>query len=131
MVSSRNRWLRSLLTGLGILAAPVGASTVWAQPIDPFRPFNSQYDAYRYPIGPATPEGGQSAPMALSGVRGANQYQNYLNELQGAGARGRRAYWHRNAVLSIGCRSPFRSGKAAESTAPTEERTRRSSKRRH
>jgi hypothetical protein len=88
MVSSRNRWLRSLLAGLGILAAPVGASTVWAQPIDPFRPFNSQYDAYRYPIGPATPEGGQSAPMALSGVRGANQYQNYLNELQGAGGAG-------------------------------------------
>ena len=88
MVSSRNRWLRSLLAGLGILAAPVGASTVWAQPIDPFRPFNSQYDAYRYPIGPATPEGGQSAPMALSGVRGANQYQDYLNELQGAGGAG-------------------------------------------
>jgi hypothetical protein len=87
MVASRNRWLRSLLAGLGILAAPVGASTAWAQSIDPFRPFNSQYDAYRYPIGPATPEGGQSAPMSLSGVRGANQYQDYLNGLQGGAAR--------------------------------------------
>jgi hypothetical protein len=103
MVSSRNRWLRSLLAGLGILAAPVGASTVWAQPIDPFRPFNSQYDAYRYPIGPATPEGGQSAPMALSGVRGANQYQDYLNELQGTGGAGIEHYgigmpYYRSAV---------------------------------
>jgi hypothetical protein len=88
MVSSRKRRLRSLLIGLGILAAPVGASTGWAQSIDPFRPFNSQYDAYRYPIGPATPEGGQSAPMSLSGVRGANQFQNYLNEIQGAGRDG-------------------------------------------
>ena len=92
MVSSRNRWLRSLLTGLGILAAPVGASTVYAQSIDPFRPLISQYDPYRYPIGPASPEGGGSAPMALSGVRGANQYQNYLSELQGAGREGSERY---------------------------------------
>jgi hypothetical protein len=92
MVASRKHWLRSLLAGLSILAAPVGASTAWAQSIDPFRPYNSQYDAYRYPIGPATPEGGQSAPMALSGVRGANQYQNYLNELQGAGREGAERY---------------------------------------
>ncbi len=89
MVWSRKRWLRSFLIGLGILAAPLGASTVLAQPaIDPFRPFNSQYDPYRTPIGPATPDGGQSAPMALSGVRGANQFQDYLNELQGAGRDG-------------------------------------------
>jgi hypothetical protein len=89
MVWSRKRWLRSFLMGLGILAAPLGASTVLAQaPIDPFRPFNSQYDPYRTPIGPASPDGGQSAPMALSGVRGANQFQDYLTELQGAGRDG-------------------------------------------
>jgi hypothetical protein len=89
MVWSRKRWLRSFLIGLGILAAPLGASTVLAQPpIDPFRPFNSQYDPYRTPIGPASPDGGQSAPMALSGVRGANQFQDYLTELQGAGRDG-------------------------------------------
>ena len=87
MVWSRKRWLRSSLIGLGIWAAPLGASTVLAQPIDPFRPLISQYDAYRYPIGPATPEGGQSASMAL-GVRGANQFQNYLDELQGLGRDG-------------------------------------------
>jgi len=88
MLWSRKRWLRSLLIGLGTLAAPFGTSTVLAQPIDPFRPLISQYDAYRYPIGPASPGGGQSAPMALSGVRGANQFQNYLDELQGAGRDG-------------------------------------------
>lgn len=101
MVSSRNRWLRSLLTGLGILAAPVGASTVWAQSIDPFRPLNNQYDAYTYPTGPAAPEAGQALP--LSGIRGANQYQNYLSELQGAGREGAERYgigmpYYRSAI---------------------------------
>ena len=103
MVSSRKHWLRTLLAGMGIIAASVGASTASAQSIDPFRPYNSQYDAYRYPIGPATPEGGQSVPMALSGVRGANQYQNYLDQLQGAGREGAERYgigmpYYRSAV---------------------------------
>jgi hypothetical protein len=128
MVSSRNRWLRSLLAGLGILAAPVGASTVWAQPIDPFRPFNSQYDAYRYPIGPATPEGGQSAPMALSGVRGANQYQDYLNELQGTGGAGVEHYgigmpYYRSAVDPSFGRDGSREYRPNRKTDETFERT--------
>ena len=129
MLWSRKRRLRSFLIGLGILAAPLGASTVLAQPIDPFRPLNSQYDAYRYPIGPASPDGGQSAPMALSGIRGANQFQNYLDELQGTGARAATA--PASALLIIEQRStPVSTRTAAENTAPTEERTPRSSRRR-
>ena len=122
MVSSRKHWLRTLLAGMGIIAASVGASTASAQSIDPFRPYNSQYDAYRYPIGPATPEGGQSVPMALSGVRGANQYQNYLDQLQGRRARGNRTLWHWTALLSLGSRSSFRPQR--QSRIPSEQQNR-------
>ncbi len=50
---------------------------------DPFKPFNSQYDPYTYPMGPAI---GQSAGLnASGGLRGSNQFQDYLNALEGAG----------------------------------------------
>jgi hypothetical protein len=104
MTSTRGNWLRSLLAGLGILVTPFGTSNLWAQGYgaDPFKPYNSQYTPYTYPTGPATPEAGQSAP-AQSGVRGANQYQDYLNELQGAGRQGNERYgiglpYYRSAV---------------------------------
>ncbi len=127
MVSSRKHWLRTLLAGMGIIAASVGASTASAQSIDPFRPYNSQYDAYRYPIGPATPEGGQSVPMALSGVRGANQYQNYLDQLQAQGEK-------EPNVMALECPTIARQSilvstpKAIENTVRTAEQIARSSK---
>jgi hypothetical protein len=102
MTRARGNWLRSLLTGLGILAAPACTSTVWAQGFgpDPFRPYNAQYDPFTYPTG-ADPAA--SAEMAGSGVRGANQFQNYLNELQGAGRQGAEKYgiglpYYRSAI---------------------------------
>jgi hypothetical protein len=90
MNSTRGCWLRSLVAGLGILATPVGASTLWAQGFgaDPFQPYNSQYNPYTYPMGPASPEAGQGGPR--SGVRGANQFQNYLNDIQGTGRENER-----------------------------------------
>ena len=86
MTSTRGNWLRSLLAGLGIVGAAAAAPTVWAQGFgpDPFRPYNSQYDAYTYPMGPATPDAGGAA-IPRSGVRSANQFQEYLNEIQGVG----------------------------------------------
>jgi hypothetical protein len=92
---TRAHWLRSLFTGLAIVVAPAGASTLWAQGYgpDPFRPYNRQYDPYTYPLGPATPEAGQSgAAASRSGVRGANQFQNYMEELQGATRQGTEKY---------------------------------------
>ena len=84
MTSTRGSWVRTLLAGLGVLVAPAGASTVWAQGFgpDPFRPYNAQYDPYTYPMGAAAPEAGGAVPGA--GIRGANQYQAYLEHLMGA-----------------------------------------------
>jgi len=88
MTTTRGKWLRSALAGLSIAAAQAGASSAWAQGFgpDPFQPYNSQYEPYTRPVGPASPAAGQSAGMnGRSGGRGDNQFQAYLNELSGAG----------------------------------------------
>jgi hypothetical protein len=56
---------------------------------DPYRPYNSKYDAFIYPIAPGPLDYGPSFRMQ-SGIRGANQFESYLNSLQGGqgGARG-------------------------------------------
>ncbi len=92
MTSTRGKWLRSSLSALVILVAPASTSTVWAQGgfgADPFRPYNSQYDAYTYPT--ASPDMVPSAGgMPRMGIRGANQYQGYLDELAGSGRQSER-----------------------------------------
>ena len=55
---------------------------------DPFRPYNAQYDAFVYPIAPGPMDAGYNSAMKGQGVRGANQFENYLNSLQGTGSRG-------------------------------------------
>jgi len=105
MTSTRGKWFQSLLTVLVILVGPEGTSTVWAQGgfgADPFRPYNNQYDAYTYPM--ASPDMVPSAGgMPRMGVRGANQYQGYLDELEGSERRGTDRYgtgmpYYRSAV---------------------------------
>ena len=60
---------------------------------DPFRPYNRQYDPYTYPMGPPGAEAGQFVGgMPRSGIRGANQYQNYLDDLQGSSRSGVERY---------------------------------------
>jgi len=85
MTSMHANWFRVLIAALSLGAAATGTTTVWAQGFgpDPFRPYNSQYDPYTYPMGPAGPGAGQSGMLNGSGIRNANQYQNFLNELQG------------------------------------------------
>jgi hypothetical protein len=60
---------------------------VWAQGFgpDPFKPYNSEYEAYTFPTGPGGADAAAGAAAARSGLRGANQYQDYLNELYGYG----------------------------------------------
>ena len=60
--------------------------------------------------------------MALSGVRGANQFQNYLDRAPGCRARGRRPFWHRHCPIIEQRSIPVSTRKAAENTVPTEER---------
>src|SRR5262249_26823325 len=56
---------------------------------DPFRPYNSQFDPYVYPMGPASPEAGGSGPiLPRPGYARANQFQEYLDSLTGTGRPG-------------------------------------------
>jgi len=87
-------WVAMVLVGC--------AAAARGQSPDPFRPYNSQYDAYIYPMGPAGPGGGQGGSVNLP-MRGQNQFQEYMNELQGAGRQRSERYgigmpYYRTAV---------------------------------
>ena len=75
-----------LTTALMPLVLVGFASTSRAQGFgpDPFRPYNSQFDPFVYPTAPNSADYGRNGPG--SGVRGANQFENYLNSLQGTGS---------------------------------------------
>jgi hypothetical protein len=85
MTSTREKSIRMLIAALTAGACSMGTASALAQGFgpDPFRPYNSQYDPYVYPLGPGGPGAGQSAAMNAAGVRRANQYQDFLNDLQG------------------------------------------------
>jgi hypothetical protein len=87
MTSRRGIRLGCWLWTASLLMVPAVATTARAQGgygADPFRPYNSQYDPYVYPMGPATPGAGQGGPiMPRSGLMGANRFQEYLDGLTG------------------------------------------------
>ena len=56
---------------------------------DPFQPYNSQYAPFVYPVAPGPMDYGYNNGLAR-GVRGANQFENYLNSLQTSAAGGER-----------------------------------------
>jgi hypothetical protein len=94
---TRDRSIRFLFAGLCVVAAPLGVSSARAQGFgpDPFRPFNSQYLQYAYPIRPET--GGAAMP-GRGMNRGDNQYQQWLTEQEGLTRLGTRngagvPYW--------------------------------------
>jgi hypothetical protein len=91
MRSQRGSWLGSSLLAAAFVAMPAACTMVRAQSgfgADPFNPYNNQYDPYVFPMGPAEPAaGGREAFMPQSGVRGANQFQQYLQGLQGGPGR--------------------------------------------
>ena len=82
MIRTRDWWIRFLFAGLCITAANQQLGTAHAQGFgpDPFRPFNSQYDQYVYPIRPET--GGAAAP-ARGLARGETPFERYLTEEEG------------------------------------------------
>ena len=83
MTATRGQWIRFLLAGLSIAAAPFGLPAGRAQGFgpDPFKPYNSQYDQFVYPISPL---GGGAAAAGRAMGRNDNQFSQYLNELEGA-----------------------------------------------
>ncbi len=79
---TRDRWIRFLFAGFCITAANQGLGTAHGQGFgpDPFRPYNSQYDQYVYPIRPET--GGAAAP-ARGLARGETPFERWLTEEEG------------------------------------------------
>lgn len=83
---TQRRILRaSWLTAAAFILLPPFTRTTMAQPgfgPDPFWPYNSQYAPYVSPMGPAGPGAGQGeAYLPRSGLRGANQFQQYLDDM--------------------------------------------------
>ena len=56
---------------------------------DPFRPYNSQYDAYVFGVAPGALDGVGNPSLNRAGVRNANQFQSAMNEF-GERANGNR-----------------------------------------
>jgi hypothetical protein len=77
------------LLALLILAGMADPGLLRAQGFgpDPYRPYNSQYDPFVYPVAPGPLDYGQSQNLNRGGVRGANQFDNYLNAITGPGVR--------------------------------------------
>ncbi len=82
--SIRLRVLCPLVAGVGLVSAWAGNGVAQGFGPDPFHPYNSDYSQFVWPIAPAN-DYGYNSP-AMRGMRGANQFQNYLNSLQGQGA---------------------------------------------
>jgi hypothetical protein len=94
MIRSRNSSSGSGSSALGVLrntALPLllglicstGARGQGFGP-DPFQPYNSQFAPFVYPMAPGPLDFGTNNGLNL-GVRGANQFGNYLNSLRGTG----------------------------------------------
>ena len=87
---------------------------------DPFLPYNQQYAPFVYPVAPGPMDYGYNNGLAR-GVRGANQFENYLNSLQtSAAGRGREARARAHLIFRpIGLTTVS----SAASTSPTRWRT--------
>ncbi|MHB1559335.1 MAG: hypothetical protein ACYC61_17940 [Isosphaeraceae bacterium] len=73
---------------IGLLATVSGSAM--AQPgfgPDPFWPYNSQYTPYARPVGPAGPMAGGRMGGPPVAIQGANQFQDYLDNMQGSAGR--------------------------------------------
>lgn len=85
-------WLALGAAGPLLLAIAPNAGAQGFGP-DPFRPYNSQYDSAVFPIapGPMSAFGNTMLNQNQGGVRGANQFENYLESI-GDGRGGARRY---------------------------------------
>ena len=116
MRSHRGGWLGSWVLGAILAVAPAVSTTVRAQPgfgPDPFWPYNKQYTPYTTPMGPASPDAGQGAAgVGRQGYSGANQFQQYLDELSSPG---------RNVSDRSGVGMPYYRGSVEPSFYPDRE----------
>jgi hypothetical protein len=96
MISSRNSsdgW-RGMGVSARVILAPLlllgfaGVSHAQGFGADPFRPYNSQYDPFVYPIVPGPTDFGQNQ-SPYGGLRSANRFEEYMNSIQGGGTGAR------------------------------------------
>lgn len=73
-------WL--LLAALGV---PAVAAAQGFGP-DPYRPYNNQYDSFVYPVAPGPLDYGQNQSPVRNGIRGANQFDRYMDSLLNNGS---------------------------------------------
>ena len=65
---------------------------------DPFQPYNSDYAPYVYPVAPSNNYGYNG--QAVRGLRGANQFQSYMDSLQNGSSALGNARRRRHSLLS-------------------------------
>jgi hypothetical protein len=82
--ASRLGPVMNMLPVLVILAGTATPGVARAQGFgpDPYRPYNSQYDAFVYPVAPGPLDYGQNQSPLRSGIRSANQFDSYMNSLR-------------------------------------------------
>lgn len=95
-----------------LLAASPIASLAQGFGPDPFRPFNSQYDSYVYPISPGPLDPVGNPTLNGGGVRGANQFGNYLNSMDSGNVGTRFDQLYRSQINAH--RRPFNPAQAAD-----------------
>jgi len=81
--SSMKQWFPALLVAAGLAASAEALAQGFGP--DPYRPYNNQYDSFVYPVAPGPLDYGQNQSPLRSGIRGANQFENYMNSLTGPG----------------------------------------------
>ena len=79
--------VKQVLPALLVVAGLAASAEALAQGFgpDPYRPYNNQYDSFVYPVAPGPLDYGQNQSPLRSGIRGANQFENYMNSLMGPG----------------------------------------------
>jgi hypothetical protein len=97
---------------------------------DPFQPYNSQYTPFVYPVAPGPFDYGYNmGPNAeRGGIRGANQFENYLNSLRGLGGSGRAGgagtpYYRANRAYDQEFKRIYRPNRDADAKFDTNQET--------
>jgi hypothetical protein len=115
---------RALLTSAWLLAI-VGPAQAQGFGPDPFRPYNSQFVPFVYPVAPGPFDAGQNQGLpGVNGIRGANQFNRYLDELQGIGRRapGRfQPYYQANRIYDQEFGRSYRPNREADAQFETDQ----------
>jgi hypothetical protein len=91
--SAGSAWLLLAVSPISVLAQGFGP--------DPFRPFNSQYDSYVYPIAPGPLDSVGNPSLNRSGIRGANQFEDYMSRVGSSNIGNRYDQLYRSQISGL------------------------------